>query len=236
MVETLALPTLGTIIVTAIIDSINPCAIGVLILMISAMLGKGQKRIQMLKHCFIYVFVVFLTYLSAGLGLIFIFSSVPLWLSEGISIVVGALIIVAAMIEIKDYFWYGEGFSLAISSGMAKKIHNYVTHLTLPTIIFLGAFVALVELPCTGGPYLAVITILSQNFNLLAFLLLLLYNFIFVMPLLIIVVFVFLGKKVADVKMWKHKNRAYVRLLTGLLLIFLGWLLILIANGTLNLQ
>ena len=100
--------------------------------------------------------------------------------------------------------------------------------------MLLGAFVAGVELPCTGGPYLAIILLLSQNFNFTAFLLLVLYNIIFVMPLIIILVLVMLGMKIQDVKEWKQSNRNYMRLSMGLLMILLGWLLILIANGTIN--
>ena len=135
--------------------------------------------------------------------------------------------------EINHMVW--KGFSLAISTDMAKKIHNYVTKISAPGVIFLGVFVALVELPCTGGPYLAVITLLSQNFDLFAFGLLALYNVIFVLPLIIILIMVNSGTKIHTIKKWKQKNRSYMRLLTGLLLIVLGWLLMLIANGTINL-
>jgi len=69
---------------------------------------------------------------------------------------------------------------------MAKRIHKYVENLTLPGVIFLGAFVAAVELPCTGAPYLAIILLLSYNFDFYAFLLLVLYNIIFVAPLVAI--------------------------------------------------
>src|SRR3989338_6797835 len=229
------LPTLGAIVGTALIDSINPCAIGVLILLVSTLFASAKTRKKLLRVGFLYIFAVFMTYLLAGLGLLFIFSSAPIWLAEYISIAVGIMIIGAGIIEIKDFYWYGKGFSLAISTDMAKKIHNYVTKISAPGVIFLGVFVALVELPCTGGPYLAVITLLSQNFDLFAFGLLVLYNIIFVLPLIIILIMVNSGTKIHTIKKWKQKNRSYMRLLTGLLLIILGWLLMLIANGTINL-
>ena len=68
----------------------------------------------------------------------------------------------------------------------AKKLHNYTSRATIPGVIFLGAFVSAVELPCTGAPYLAIITLLSQYFDFTAFLLLVLYNIIFVSPLIVI--------------------------------------------------
>ena len=73
---------------------------------------------------------------------------------------------------------------------------------------------------------------LSQNFNFTALLLLMFYNVIFVMPLAVILFSIFFGTKITNVKKWKHKSRSYMRLGQGLVMIFLGWLLIMIANGT----
>jgi cytochrome c biogenesis protein CcdA len=227
------LPTLGTVVMTALIDSINPCAIGVLILLISIMVVFKTRK-EMLYLGMIYVFFVFLTYLLAGLGILYFLSSVPLWVSEYISLAVGILVIGAGLIEIKDYFWYGKGITLAIAPSKAKKIHEMTRKVSLPAMIFLGMFVAGVELPCTGGPYLAILVFLSQNFNFAAFMWLILYNVIFVLPLVVILLMVYFGFKVQNIKRWKMGNRHYMRLATGVILVFLGWLLILIANGTIS--
>ena len=98
----------------------------------------------------------------------------------------------------------------------------------------LGSFIAAVELPCTGAPYLAIITILSLNFDFYAFLLLVLYNIIFVAPLIVILLIVAAGVKVQTVKNWHHDNKGFMRLAIGVMLVLLGWLLMLIANGTIN--
>ena len=229
------LPTLGTVITTALIDSINPCAIGVLILLISIMIAFKTKK-EMLFYGLMYVLAVFITYVLAGFGILYFLSSVPLFVSEYISIVVGLLIIIAGLIEIKDFFWYGQGITLAIPPERAKQIHEMTKKITLPGVILLGIFVAGVELPCTGAPYLAILLLLSQNFNFTAFLMLILYNIIFIMPLIVILLMVHLGVKIQNIKKWKQNNRAYMRLATGIILIFLGWLLILIANGTITLN
>ncbi len=228
------LPTLSLVVISAAIDSINPCAIGVLILMVSVVMGgKGStKRLLMLGG--LYIFAIFLTYLLAGLGLIYFLASVPLFVAEYLALFVGGLVIFAGILEIKDFFWYGKGFSLQIPPYFANKIHNYSKNITIPGVIFLGAFIAGVELPCTGAPYLAIITVLSLNFNMSAFFLLLLYNVIFVLPLVIILLLVAGGTKISAIQNWKQANKGYMRLGIGLMLIGLGWLLILIANGTIN--
>ena len=226
------LPTIGTVIVTALIDSINPCAIGVLILLISIMVVY-KSRGQMLFYGMIYILFVYITYLLAGLGILYFLATIPQSISEYISIVVGGLVVIAGLIEIKDFFWYGEGITLSIPAEKAKKIEKMTRNVTLPAMMVLGAFVAGVELPCTGGPYLAILVFLSQGFNMTAFFLLLFYNVIFVLPLVVILLMVYWGyTKVASLKRWKQENRTFMRLSVGVILIFLGWLLMLIANGS----
>ena len=228
------LPTLGLVLGSAAIDSINPCAIGVLILMISVILGGHKSLGRMLFLGGLYILSIFATYLLAGLGLLYFLGSVPLFVTEYLSIFVGFLIVLFGLVEIKDYFWYGRGFSLGIPVVFAKKIHQMAGNITVPGVILTGVFVAGVELPCTGAPYLAIITILSTNFNFVAFLMLILYNVVFILPLLAILLLVAGGIKLPAVKAWKQESRGVMRLMIGLLLVGLGWLLILIANGTIN--
>lgn len=231
----LSLPTLMLVITSAAIDSINPCAIGVLILMVSVVLGQGGSPARLLKMGLAYIFAIYATYLLAGLGLVYFFAAIPIVIAEYLSVAVGILVILAGILEIKDYFWYGKGFSLQIPKRFAAKIHEYSTSkTTVWGVMFLGAFVAAVELPCTGAPYLAIITVLRIDFNFYAFLLMLLYNFIFVLPLLIILFMVAGGTKIGAVSKWKEESKGAMRLGMGLLLAALGWILILIANGTIN--
>lgn len=228
------LPTLGIVVGSAIVDSINPCAIGVLILMISVIIGQKHRIAKMLLLGGLYILAIYITYLLAGLGLIYFLSKIPLFITEFISIFVGVLIIIFGFFEIKDYFWYGKGFSLGIPPVFLDTLHRLSKNITIPGVIIMGAFVAGVELPCTGAPYLAIITILSLNFNFTAFLLLILYNIIFVAPLIIILLLVAGGLKLHAVDTWKQDSKGLMRLMIGLLLVGLGWLLILIANGTIN--
>ena len=235
MILEVPLPTLITVIITAAVDSINPCAIGVLVLMISVILGKGHSARRLLMLGGSYIVAVFIVYVLAGLGLTYAFTVIPLVVTALISIALAWLLAIVGIIEIKDFFWYGKGYSLGIPPGLAKHIPQLAQNTKLGGVFLLGAFVAVVELPCTGAPYLAIITILSQSFDTTAFLLLLIYNAIFILPLVIILLIVAAGKQRLEViKTWKEHTRAKMRLAAGILLIGLAWLLILIANGTIN--
>ncbi|WEL19093.1 cytochrome c biogenesis CcdA family protein [Candidatus Nanohalococcus occultus] len=231
MVEA-TLPTFGAVLVTAAVDSINPCAIGVILLLVATLIKQDRKR-DILKVGGIYVATVYLTYFFAGLGILHFLVGLPVQLANYITTGVAMLVIAGGLLEIKDFFWYGKGTSLMIPEEYAEKIADKMDSLTLLSAIGLGIFVAAVELPCTGGPYLAILTVLSQQgINLTAYGLMALYNLIFVMPLILIVAASYLGSyKVSEMKEWKHMNKAKMRLGAGLLMIFLGWILLLLATG-----
>src|SRR3989344_5704468 len=97
------LPTILTVIATAAIDSINPCAIGVLILMISVVLTSGGSTKRMIYLGFLYTFAIFIVYLAAGIGLAYYFASVPLFIAEYISITVGIFIALAGLIRSEEH-------------------------------------------------------------------------------------------------------------------------------------
>jgi len=207
--------------------------IGVLVLLISTLLGLSKDKGKMVRVGILYVTVVFVTYFIAGLGLLFFIQK--LGVADLVATVVGGVIILAGFIEMKDFFWYGQGFSLAIPPKMAIRIKKYMKKVTIPGVIFLGFFVAAVELPCTGGPYLAITALLAKNFDMVALWYLVLYNFIFVLPLIIIIIMAYYGTKMTAIKAWKTRYRKWMRLAIGLLLVGLGILLILYAQGIVSL-
>jgi len=225
---------LTTILITALVDSINPCAIGVLVLLISALLVLSENKRKLLITGVIYVAAVFVTYFLAGLGLLTVIHK--LQIGEMIGVMVGFLVIFLGFVEIKDFFWYGKGFSLTIPASQIERVKKHAANATIPGAIVLGIIVSAVELPCTGGPYLAITTILAEKLDWVAVWYLFIYNLIFVLPLAVIVVLAYFGTTALDIKHWKEKYKKWMRLFTGLLMIGLGVLLILFARGDISLM
>jgi cytochrome c biogenesis protein CcdA len=189
----------------------------------------------------IYITAVYVTYFVAGLGILYVLTEIPTQVANYITTAVALIVISGGVIEVKDFFWYGKGSSLMIPEQYAEKIADKMDNLTVPAAIVLGVFVAAVELPCTGGPYLAILTVIHQSMAgaggipAVAFGLMAVYNLIFVMPLIIIMTLAYLGSyKVSDMKKWKHMNRAKMRMAAGLLMVFLGWILLLLATGVIR--
>lgn len=214
------------IVGAALIDGINPCAFGVLIFML-AYLAKTAKE-RMFRNGMIYITAVFLTYLIVGLILLPVIRSLGSF-SVISYIVLAIIILIAGLLEVKDYFFYGKWFSLSIAPDNAERIKMYVKKIggEWYTAFGLGVFVALVELPCTGAVYLAVLALMSMSgLSLTNWTYLIVYNLIFVAPLFGILWAVCRGMKTDKLKRWQERNKKYMRLITGLVLIGLAlWML-----------
>lgn len=184
-----------------------------------------------------YIIAVYFTYLLAGLGLIWFQGTlITLGLAVYLGMVVGLILLVFGALEIKDFFWYGRGLSLAIPTRFTESIKRRSAHVTGLGAIVLGVFVAMVELPCTGGPYLAITAILATGFDVQAFTYLLLYNLIFVLPLIIIVALAAMGVKYQKMQAWKQTQKKWMRLAAGLLLVAFGLFIIGYYLGVVNLE
>lgn len=220
--------TVPILVGAAIIDSINPCAFGVLIFLLAYLFKVFHSRRSVLLHGLTYISGVFITYLLAGLLLLPVISQLGR-ISTGAYVGIGIILIIFGILEIKDFFFYGKGLSLRIFPSAGKRIEILVRRITgkLSTSFFLGIFVALVELPCTGAVYLGVLALVSlAGLTANNFLLLVIYNLLFVLPLVIILLLVHRGGQTEKFEMWREKYRGYMRLAIGLLLIGLGaWMI-----------
>ncbi len=227
MVEQL---TLGIVIAAALADSINPCVFGVLIFLLAYMTAVFKNKLKMLIAGLIYVTTVYITYFLLGIGIFTLaytagFAKYFYWFAAIVAIAAG-------LFEIKDYFWYGKGFSLQIIPGGAERIKKFskvmknmeTKHpiLSLGVAGLLGIFVVFVELPCTGAPYLAILGLLSSGELSAGIPLLLLYNLIFILPLFVIIGMVYAGHTVHKLEKWRKEHRGVMRLGIGLFLLALG--------------
>ena len=226
--------TLPLVIGAAVIDSINPCVFGVLIFLIAFMTKIFKSPGKMLVFGLLYTAVVYATYLLLGFGILKLaigsgFASIFYWGAALIAIVAGLL-------EIKDFFWYGKGFSLQMVPGGSERIKYYTSRienmeqshpaLLVLTTALLGVFVVLVELPCTGAPYLAILGLLSKGAYATAVPLLLLYNLVFILPLFIIIGIAYFGTTTEALEEWRKEHRGLMRLGIGVFLLLLGFYMI----------
>ena len=81
-----------------------------------------------------------------------------------------------------------------------------------------------IELPCTGGPYLFGLSLISHSATLMERILLLgFYNFIFILPLVVIAILVIQGAmSVEKAEKLKNKNVKAMHFITGVVMLILG--------------
>lgn len=211
--------TLGSIILAAIVDSINPCAFGVLIFLLATMISMSSPK-RALKYGLLYVLIIFIVYFSAGMGIMKILMSYS-EIMNYVILVSGILVLLGGLIEIKDFFWYGKGISLKIPSSVKPFLEKISKKGTLWAVIFLGVVVALVELPCTGGIYLAILSVMHINKTFGAGYLFI-YNLIFVLPLFVMVLLAYFGTKTQKIASWTEENKKWMRLAAGIVMIALS--------------
>lgn len=207
----------------ALVDSINPCAIAVLLILLTGLLSVGDKRKAVISGL-AFVSALYLAYLTIGLGL---WGVIQLAGLAGIlHQVIGGIAIIIGLVNIKDYFWYGGlGFVTEIPRAWRPKMKKLLRGVASPIGAFIaGLIVTLFELPCTGGPYLFVLGLLSQGYSWFQVVTVLLYyNLVFILPLLIIIGFMYWGYTSIDkVTRWKNQNFKRLHLIAGLIMLILG--------------
>jgi len=212
----------------AFTDSINPCALSVLLMMLIAVTTYHPKdRKQVLWSGLAFIGAVFVTYFIYGLLIVKAFevlqgfSNIRLYLYKGLAI--GAIVL--GLLELKDFFFYKPGgVGTEMPLFFRPKVQNIIAKITSPLGAFgLGMFVTLFLLPCTIGPYIILGGMLSFGDFFKSIPILSLYNLIFILPMLGIVLLVFFGtKNIKQISTWREKNVRILHLIIGLVFLLFG--------------
>ncbi|MGE4352285.1 MAG: cytochrome c biogenesis CcdA family protein [Bdellovibrionales bacterium] len=220
--------TLAKVISLAVVDAVNPCAFAVLtMLLISIIAYNPHKKINIIWAGFAFSLAVFIMYLLYGLFIIKSFQLV-----QGITTIrpylykgLGIAAVLLGLFQIRDFVAYKiGGFGTEMPVTWRPKVKAVISKATSPAGAFIvGLFVTLFLLPCTIGPYIILGGLLSVAEILKSLPFLLLYNVIFILPMLIITLVVYMGlSRVEDVQDWKDKNIRILHLVAGILMAGLG--------------
>ncbi len=212
---------LALVLGAGLLDGINPCAFSVLFLFMAFLFTLQRARSQLLQAGLVYIAAIYVTYLAIGLGLLRVFtlSSEPHLVAK-----LGAgLMIALGLINIKDAFWYGRWFSLGVLKVGAETRERWMQKATLPATAVLGFLVGICEFPCTGGVYVGVLGLLAAQTTYLSGLgYLVLYNVMFVLPLVAILLALGNRRVIGQVSRWEVQHKQALKLGQGLVMIALG--------------
>ncbi|KKS44733.1 hypothetical protein A3I25_00760 [Candidatus Nomurabacteria bacterium RIFCSPLOWO2_02_FULL_42_17] len=216
---------LPLVAVASLLDSINPCAFSILILTIAFLLSIGKARGSILKLGSAYVFGIFLVYMLIGLGIL---QTLHIFNTPHFMAKVGAILLIfLGGINLVNEFFPNFPIKLRISPVAHNKMAEFMEKGSLPAVFLLGILVGLCEFPCTGGPYLMVLGLLHDSTTYLPGLgYLLLYNLIFILPLVIILLIASNQMLLGKVQAWQTKERGWMRLGGGVAMVGLGMLIL----------
>ncbi len=234
MTDYLPAVTLGSVVVGGLIDGINPCAFTVLILFITAMLatlqvstssdvGAARRRIVGLGS--IYIAAVFLTYLGLGLGLL---ATSAIFSRFHAPARVGALIAIGmGLWMLKDFFLPDVGPHLAAPKIVGQWTVDAARKMTVPALVVGGFLIGLCTVPCSGAVYLAVLSLLAmQSSALVGFGYLVLYNLMFILPLVALLIAASARPTLNKLAHWNMHHKEWVRLALGSGVVVMGILIL----------
>ena len=233
----LSLPLLT--ILLAGLDAFNPCAFFVLLFLLSLLVHQqNHQRMLIIGGVFVaFSGLMYFAFMAAWLNLFRLIGSLP-WVTT----MAGGLALMIAAVNIKDFIIFKKGISLSIPEKRKSDIFQRGRHIlnagSLPAMLAATVFLAIAanfyELLCTAGFPMVFTRLLTLQVQDTAqhYLYLALYNVIYVLPLLAIVIaFV---RTMGSRKLSEREGRL-LKLLSGLMMLGLGLLLLIAPEGLSNL-
>jgi cytochrome c biogenesis protein CcdA len=213
------------VIVTGLLDSVNPCAFAVILLLLAFLFTIRQSRGQIIKLGGVYIGMIFLVYFSIGLGILRAvrISNNPHFVARAGS----WLLIGLGTLNIIEFFWPQVPIKLHLPAAAHKKTNELLKVASVPATAVMGLIVGLCTFPCSGGIYVSIITLINAKTTLawgLGYLTL--YNVMFVLPLIGILLAA--GNRVTAKAWarWEREHALRIRLWYGIAMVALGTIML----------
>ena len=212
---------LPLVLVAAVLDSINPCAFSILLVTIAFLLSVGRQRAGVLQIGSTYILGIFVVYALIGLGIL---QTLHLFNTPHFMAKVGAAMLIAlGSLGLARQYVPALPVRLGIPQPAHQRMAQLMEKASLPSALALGGLVGLCEFPCTGGPYLMVLGLLHDRATQTVGLgYLFLYNAVFVVPLVIILLIASEKTLIDKMQAWKKRENRSMRVAVALAMIGLG--------------
>lgn len=229
-VKKVSLPIMSAVI--GLVDGFNPCAMWVLIFLISMLLGtKDRKKMWILGLTFLFTSAfIYLLFMVAWLNVAIKMNTV-IWLRIAIAIIA----IIAAFINLKSFYksLKKDTGCEVVDSKKRKNIIEKIKKFTLEKSLILGLLgvmtlavsVNFIELACSAGLPLLFTQILAlNNLSKLSYMIyILIYIFFFLIDDIIVFVIAMFTLKITGIS---NKYSKYSHLIGGIIMLLIGLLMI----------
>jgi cytochrome c biogenesis protein CcdA len=232
--------SLPTVLAAGLVDGLNPCAFVTLVFFVSYLAFMGREGRDVLLAGGAFALGVFLTYLGVGFGVLKFLATLPFLDAAGRWIygVTAALCLALAAGSLFDWWQARRGKATEMRLRMPTRLRRWANHAIregagagafVPVTFFTGVAVSVIELACTGQVYLPTLLFVLgvPDMRMQAGLYLVLYNLMFILPLVVVFVLVYFGTTSQQLGLLIHRHTAKVKLATAVLFLLLaGWMVV----------
>ena len=229
-----------TVAGAGLLDGINPCAFATIVFFISYMNLVGRGRKEMLIAGGAFALAVFGTYLLLGLGMLSFMSYLNQYsgIAKCVYLLAATATFALAGLSLYDAVKAKQGKTkdilLQLPRALKLRIHKVIREQTRTSGVIAGAMVigfiiSALELVCTGQVYLPTLTFVAgiDSMRVHAIAYLLLYNIMFIVPLIVVFGCVYWGTTSMQLGGILQKHLVSVKVGMGILLFGLGaWLVL----------
>ncbi len=143
-------------IVIGLLDGFNPCAMWVLLFLLSLLVNlQDRRKMALIAGTFVLVSgLIYFAFMAAWLNMFLLIG-----LSRAIQLTLGGIALFVGTVNVKDFFAWKRGLSLSIPESAKPGIHARVRRIlqaenlagAMASIVVLAALVNVIELLCTAG-------------------------------------------------------------------------------------
>lgn len=231
--------SLATILTAGLLDGLNPCAFGVLILFATFALGLAARQSltaggtadlvpasrTVLGLGSVFVLGVFVAYVLIGLGLLTALTSATNVASNHLPSRLAAVIAIGlGLWMIRDVLLPDAGWQLAAPQVFHSRIRRWARTSSPLALFGGGILIGLCTVPCSGAVYLGVVALLSSGETIGAGIAgLLLYNVAAITPLVLLLVLASRPGLIRYLNRWHLEHAVATKLVLALFVLALGF-------------
>lgn len=237
--------TFGTVAVAGLIDGINPCVFATLVFFLSLLAVAQVRGARLLLAGSAYCAGCFCTYLALGFGLFRLLRllSGDFGLRTALEWTMIGILTLFALLSFRDARRFhrsgrADQITLQLPGRIKELIHRLMRRALRYRYLLPGAFglamlVTVLESVCTGQVYLPTLLLLTRECGAGSrwFGYLLLYNLMFIVPLLVLFAAAANGAATRTLLAWSKKNVVRGKILLGLFFLALAGLFITLSGG-----
>ncbi|HKY74224.1 MAG TPA: cytochrome c biogenesis protein CcdA [Patescibacteria group bacterium] len=203
-----------------IANSLHPCAITVLLVLLSFLYMIRKNRVSILAMGLLYILGIFLVYFLIGLGLVRAVALFPdpFFIAKAASIIA----VVLGVISLLEILIPRFPIHLRIPQVSKGFLQRVMEQVSLPSAFFLGILVGICAFPCTGGIYTVIITTLATTKSAAFLGYLLLYNTFYILPLLILVFLACNTRTVRFLELFRERHMKVSQWINAVVMIMFG--------------